>query len=359
MGEALISRAGGEGGNIEISNETKEILGVDNNASLDDCLQSLGLKDPNYATIIVTLKDVDGQPIPNSKINMRTNTTIQYTTNAIGQCMFKTNYGTATFSDITNNGYYDILQSNSVTVDCVVGGLYKINLQRQIRGNGYSINIASNQDLKFSKFLNTIDVTCYGAGGSGSTISHIFNSYNYDDVATVFRNNDGSYSDFDIGVYNVNVVNYPHRGEGGYINSSKINIESDKIYQCRVGKSSTVNRSQQINTYGTGEKYGGRWKYDTRFRNVSTNAYDGSTGGTTSFGDVLSALGGSGGVVNGQNKSNHGGTNGGYSTSYSLNEIPARYYNYGYNSLIIYFNYTSISGGGQNGYIWLNNFQYK
>lgn len=360
MGEALISRAGGEGGNIEISNETKEILGVDNNASLDDCLQSLGLKDPNYATIIVTLKDVDGTPIPDARINMRTNTTISYTTNAIGQCLFKTNYGSATFSDATNSGYYDLLQANSVTVDCVVGSIYRAELQRRTRGNGFNAKITSNQNLKFSKFLNTINVTCVGGSGSGSSISHTFNTTDRDYGRGVvdIRSGDNNI-DYTISKYTQTVLNNPCRGEGGHVNSSVISITPDTNYQCIIGKGgSSSNKHQYIYERGTLVS-GFDSYYRIWFDNCQTNSFNGVSGGTTSFGGVLSALGGSGGVAGSANKPNYGGTIGGYNAYSYFNTSAHNFYTYGSSSIRVYHDYNTATGAGNNGYIWLNNFQYK
>lgn len=348
MGEALIGRYG-SGGDADISNETKATLGLPNDATLDDCLQSLGLKDPNYATIIVTLLDVDGTPIPNNKINMTTNTTISYTTNAIGQCMFKTNYGTATFSDVTNSGYYDLSQSSSVAVDCVVGGIYKIELKRRIKGNGYSERITSNKILKFSKYLNTIDVSCYGGSGSGSTASYIINSTDNSYV------DDGVYSK---GSWTISVNQSASRGEGGHINSKTVIIEADRNYNCYIGSAGAGSaKSQTIEEYGSLVS-GYSDLYRARFRNNNTDPFNGSSGGTTMFDNEISALGGSGGIVGEGDKQNYGGTIGGINTYASLNNTPYNIYFYS-RSVLVKHKFNTQIGAGNAGYIWLNNFQYK
>lgn len=388
MAEAIISRPGIGGGDVEISNETKSILGLNNNATLDDCLQSLGLKDPNYATIIATLKDVDGTPIQNANIRMTTNTSITYTTDSSGMCTFKTNYGSATLSDIATIDYIDLQTAESKRVDCLIGEVYRVDLQRRTRGNGYNMMISSNRNVKFSKYLNNVTVGLYSAGGGGGfsniglsghrncTVDLEAGVTEYVNGANVFQYNRAS-------IYSYNLLsggNF-YRGESGGYKEEKIDITPDMNYNCIIGRGGRTGWM-----YYATSRYAIRVGYrsittgnnDPIIRNVTFNSsnriedswfnpyvVNGTSGGTTSFGGILSIAGGAGIVYQstGNGASNSGCPQGSYNTQLSTNiNHTVSTTSRGNNCIFtvnIRINQGSNNNYAQNGYIWLNNFQYK
>ena len=167
MAEAIISRFGG-GDGAEISNETKIALGLDNNATLDDCLKIVALQDPNYATMLVSLKYPDGSAVVGEQIQMIDvgGGNLVYTTDGAGQCLFKTANQSANFIDY-NCVYFDLNPAETQLVDCPVGVVKPVILTRTTKGNGYNVKITSNRNIKFSPMLNTIDIYVTSASGEG------------------------------------------------------------------------------------------------------------------------------------------------------------------------------------------------
>ena len=326
MGEALISRAGG--GEGEISNETKASLGLPNNATLDDVIQMLQLKDENYGTIVVTLLDADNSPIAGSYIQMKDTSggILNYVTNNVGKCLFKTQAGQATFNDANFPGYIDMKPTNNVTVDCPVGGVYMATLKREIYGNGYSKQITSNQNIKFSKFINSINVNISGGGGGGSTPS-----ISYTGNARSLR------------IESVDSGCFGYAGNG-YINQAIINPVPDTIYSINIGRGGSSTSEHYHEVYA---EYG--------FHDAVMGT-KGKAGSTSKFGGILSANGGEGGknkpyqttpVDNSRPGTGTGATGGQGSVSISESRYSDR------------VNITEYGSSGQNGWCYINNFQYK
>lgn len=268
MGEAILSRLG-EGESI--SNDVKESLGLPNNATLDDVIMALSLRDSEYATIVITVKDDYGKPLSNATVQMRdlAGGIYNYSSNEKGQCIFKTNAGSATFQEIHN--FVDILNNQTKSVDCPVGSVNSITLQRVRRNNGENVIITSNKNIVFSNSLNMVDVLCVGAGGIAGMP--------YCDLSVYCRKAGWSMS--------TNIQRFTGPGGNGYSNTKTISIEGGKEYACIVG----MTGPQTINTDSGWYKWGRNASYD----------YPGTTGysgGTTSFGGVISATGGGGGKPN-------------------------------------------------------------
>ena len=189
MAEAIFakySKSTGGGGIIDssslISNTTKAGLGLPNSATLDHVIQSLAFRSDTMATVIVTVKDPDGTVVPNANVWMNVpagaGTNLAYTTDESGTCMFKTNAGTANFSDHAYDNYIDVNSQSNVRVDCPVGSVKSITLQRtKCFNNGASVGyFTGSQWLNFSPFAGTVDITCDGGGGQGGACSTIVRS---------------------------------------------------------------------------------------------------------------------------------------------------------------------------------------
>ena len=190
MAEAIFAKysksTGGGGGIIDssslISNTTKAGLGLPNSATLDHVIQSLAFRSDTMATVIVTVKDPDGTVVPNANVWMNVpagaGTNLAYTTDESGTCMFKTNAGTANFSDHAYDSYIDVNSQSNVRVDCPVGSVKSITLQRtKCFNNGDSVGMfTSSQWVNFSPFAGTVDITCDGGGGQGGACSTIVRS---------------------------------------------------------------------------------------------------------------------------------------------------------------------------------------
>ena len=189
MAEAIFAKysksAGSGGGIIDssslVSNATKAGLGLPNSATLDHVIQSLAFRSDTMATIIVTVKDVDGTVVPNANVWMNVpsgaGTNLAYMTDESGTCMFKTNAGTANFSDHAYDGYVDVDSQSNVKVDCPVGSVKSITLQRTRRYNNGDIvgSYGGGDTLSFSPFAGTVDITCTGGSGAGGYCSTILN----------------------------------------------------------------------------------------------------------------------------------------------------------------------------------------
>lgn len=359
MAEAVITRTGSLGGSdAEVSNETKQLLGLNNNASLDDVIQTVAVKDPNYATIVVTVKDVDGSSIANSQVSMATNTTLTYTTNEIGKCTFKTNYGTATIMDKGPNPYIDLGLSNSVKVDSVVGGVYQVELKRKILGNGSNILISSNNNIIFSKYTNTVDIYLTGGGGGGGD-GYLINAegrLSWESGMTIYYNTLSGHSGGSGAPGNTNIlkgflvqndINYNiNIGVGGSGGKNHINVFSDTHGLDRKNRALVFGGTNLNMGYGT----------------------NGGSGGSSFFSNILSASGGLGGSAANYysdgispNNGYFSGSGGGYnirkttfSTSYNENNSSRPWVvTYGYNL------YANGGNKGTSGMCWLNNIQYK
>ena len=333
MAEALISRLGGDG--ADISNETKQSLGLSNNASLDDVLLMLSLRDSNYATILVSVKDDYGKPVSGANVQMQElgGNTISYTTNEAGQCLFKTNAGSANVVEVHN--FVDILNGQSIKVDCPVGSVSSVNLNRVRRNNREMVTIGSNRNIVFSNSLNNVEVTCVGAGGIAGLP--------YCDIGVYVRRSGWS--------LNTNIQRFTGGGGNGYANTRTISVNYGQQYQCIVGK---TGQNKQI----TGSDWA-KWGRTASFDYAGTT---GISGGTTSFGGVISAVGGSGGQANGVNGTGAGSvaiSGYGAGSNSARVSISSGGQNASNESSCMYFYVYANNTSTGNGLIRLSNFNYK
>lgn len=141
MGEALITRAGGEAEGV------------------------LPLI-PGYHTALVTLKTPDGVPITNHTVKCTDgNSVYNYTTNEKGQCIFMCNSGHANFliNNVINSIRYIDIKNTWINVPAVVGTSNKINLKFEPGG---SVNFTSNSIFGIMKNRN-VNFFLEGGGGGG------------------------------------------------------------------------------------------------------------------------------------------------------------------------------------------------
>lgn len=340
MAEAVISRSSSGGGD-SVSNETKQSLGLSNNATLDDVIKILQLKDDKYGTILVTVLNPDNSPVVNSQVQMKDKdgSLLNYTTNAQGKCLFKTQSGQATFSDLGyGSGYFDLKKPNDIKVDCPVGSVSSITLQRNRNFvNGQNIKITSNQTIKFSSMAKSADVEVSGAGGASATSRM---------TANMYATRSGSWS-----IGNINAYEPGGAGGNGHTNKTSLNdIKPNSEYKCIIG----LSRGGAIG-----------WSYDnyegwfgddgTSNRGIYFwNAVGGNTGESSSFGGIISAAGGLGGKCNTTSRS-YGGNGALGATDSRTIHISMTNLNWdGYKAK----GWTTTTTGSA-GYIWLNNFQYR
>lgn len=349
MAEAIIGRSGvalSSGGGV--SNETKKSLGLDNNATLDDVINTIVAKDPTMATMIVTIKNPDGTIPPEStKIKMVpvSGSTFEYSTNSVGQCLFKTNSGQCNFVETGNVPYIDLTQNSINNYAAVIGEVYHIDLVRKTK-IGESVNLNLNQNVIFSSACKSVDIHCYGAGGGGGT--GWAGTYSFALVNGVLnRALSGKYGG---------------RGGSGYYNKKVLNPEYNMNYPICIGDGGIggwMKNGRNTNTMNT------NWSIKIE---SSGNGYNGFTGGTTSFSNIVYAIGGSGGgnayeiatmggipegYAGTDGKGGNGGA-GGAGGGWGYKYVGPASVGYG-NA----FTYGDQGYKGSNGYIILNNFTYK
>ena len=352
MAEAQLSRLPNAAGYVELDSSTYNALGLSPDSSLDDVIISLAYKSGDYVTIICEVLNPDGSPSSGTKVRMvdASGTNLAYTTNTAGKCMFKTNAGSANFTD--EHGYFD-LYCNTETVDCPVGSEINLILQRNTYGNGWNAPvITGTRYIKISSFLNTIDVTAIGGGGAGGATG--YNS------KIDSREKNGSW--------------YITAGGGGAGNRGT--ITSVPGYSMNSGSYSVVigGGSSTGNIYSDGDGiYSESRDHSSMSVWAQIDGY-GPSGGTTTFGGNVSAPGGAGG-------NNSLGYNIGYDNSYTNRTTGYGYGDGGYCSwgCNVYYttNYAKTADangdwrytrsikayvyrhGGAAGAVYLNNFQYK
>ena len=352
MGEAVITRGGLGGGNVDISNDTKQLLGLNNNSTLDDCLSIIARKDPNMATMTVTVINPDGTPAMGTSVRMVpvSGVNLEYVTNSKGQVLFKSNAGQVNFVEMNNNIPFIDLEANSINnYAAVVGEVYRLNLVR--KGKTSSVKISKNQNVIFSGAINSVDVHCYGSGGGGG------GGFSHGGMVWVYESN-GIISSAPGGYYG-------GAGGSGYYNKKTINPTPFLNYDIKIynggsggagGSMSTTNfyMVEQTGVYG---------------RNVADSGYgmNGSSGGTVLFSNIISATGGSGGngsrgSTNGVGGSGGNGGSGGAGGGYSNGYIYDRTYD-SRDKEWCYDGYLYVKGKGgsqgSSGYVILNNFTYK
>lgn len=352
MGEAVITRGGIGGGNVDISNDTKQLLGLSNNATLDDCLSTIASKDPNMATMTVTVINPDGTPAIGTNVRMVpvSGVNLEYVTNSKGQVLFKSNAWQVNFVEMNNNIPFIDLENNSINnYAAVVGEVYRLNLVR--KGKTGSVKISNNQNVIFSGTINSVDVHCYGSGGGGG------GGFSYGGNVEIYMAN-GRIALGPSG-------RYGGMGGAGYYNKKVINPDPFKKYG--------------ITIYSGGSGgYGGSQSSERCVFRESTSVIvsrvdesgsggNGGTGGSTLFSDIISAAGGGGG--SGANRSSSGisgiGGNGGtggaagsYTNGYSYSKsYDSREQEWLYEGNAYVEGTTGMQG--RSGYVILNNFTYK
>lgn len=352
MAEAIIGRSGialSSGGGV--SNETKKSLGLDNNATLDDVINTIIAKDPTMATMIITVKNPDGS-IANETTNVKmvpvSGSTLEYSTNSVGQCLFKTNSGQCNFVETGKVPYIDLLPNSINEYEAVIGGVYHIDLIRKTRGATESLNLNSNQNIMFSNACKSVDAHCYGSGGGGGT------GWSSSVIVTVYQNGDnvkGSRHGY-----------YGGKGGNGYFNNKTILIEGYRNYNIFIGCGGDGG-AQKEGAKSYVRNYTGMASKATSMTVAeSGDGYNGNTGGIVSFDNEIYASGGSGGVKASSSSNGASGSGGnamsggsGGSHSVSVSKVigstaggTVQGYTIGY-----------AGGKGSNGYIILNNFTYK
>lgn len=412
MAEAIFVKysKGSSGGiippELTISNSTKFALGLNSSATLDDCLRSMALTTPGYSTVQVTLKDVDGSVLPYHGIRMQdpTGFNMVYTTDSAGQCIFKTQNSQMTFSDWSNNQYFDVAPANTLAVDCPTGVFKSVSMQRyKSKTNGASINITSTQNINFSKYAGTVDVEVAGAGGRGGGPAYLLFPYiyvNYDPNRqersfTTRDDNTSPHLFFDVNYYTgwVNNItlsftniqsdnrNFNSGGRGAIGNISvanNLNIQN-KNAVVSVGR---VNNTSLSFTGSTTSVHGIINSNDSYTRLNGGSYYDfvfyksGATGGSSSFLSLV-ANGGAGGknaylkasqyplqVMKGNDSGNgeygYGAPNTITATvdfHFSTNNTNAIYSQTWITPNPISYNQSALSA--KNGYVKLTNFRYK
>lgn len=360
MGEAVITRGGFGGGNMGVSNETKNSLGLNNNATMDDIISTLAFKDPSMASVIVTVKSPIGTPIPNATVKMTPieGPVLEYKCNNQGQCLFKTNVGQYNIQETNADGYIDITPAVLNNQPAVVGQVYQIDLIREGRE---SINLNKNQNVKFSSDIKSVDVFVSGSGGGGG--SGYVNVYGANSDAIAFYADDNtSYADIVdwTGIYKYSGIS----GGAGYTNSMKsFKPDINREYKVAIypGGSGGLNRGNSAK--GSSAK---GWAYENtkyRFAPVSSPlGSNGNSGGSVMFDNVLSATGGGGGIAATAKGSASGsvpGGNGASGGSYGYGIIDLNCFVYSYWANCIATSWCGGGSSGRSGYVVLNNFIYK
>ena len=342
MAEAIISRATGTAGSSELSAETKELLGLPEDADINDAFQSLAYKDDEYATVMIEVYNPDGTPAPDARIRMADSggTNVTYSVNSDGKCIFKTKEASATFYN--DEEYIDINSSNQ-TVDTVIGTVKSVIFNRSIYDNSYTVNITSNQNIKFSNYLNTLDAMCVGgSGGSGS---------GYYKADYLLPLSGGAIN------LNASATNYNSRwipcdyySGNGYYNKQTVSITGNTNYQCIIGAGGIGGRSSASGQAWIGDDAQAASGWGIR---CSAPRVTGNTGGTTSFGGIISAAGGGG--------SNENVTGAGGNINYTsrvkggTKKASVTYTNAYHGRIYAYAN----GYDGYSGFVLLSNFVYK
>ena len=314
MGEAIITRAGGGSGGS----------GGGSSGELSP--------DPSLCKILVTLKNPDGSAVDNGKIKYvdSTNKVSVYSTNAKGKCLVTTNQASGY---LYNDEELIDINSQNISLSTPLGEVINQNMNRVLQTSDFQYDITANKNVKFSSLINNVTAHIVGGGGGAGS--------------------GGAYARYTINTasgrtwQNECYVTGEYVGGNGYNNSKLISIDSTKEYRAIIGAGGS-----------------GGSNSDSRSGTASTMLYGrchaqcggtiGGSGGTTSFGGVISAVGGTG---------SDGSSNGtGASTPYiSAGAAGASSWASGHCTATQDWTCTvSVrSAGGQAGKIILNNFQYK
>ena len=326
MGEAIFAKysksTGGGGGTINsstiISNSTKAAFGLGPDATLDDCLLIVGLKNPDTATVQVTLKDIDGSPLGGHRIRMqdRTGFNLVYTTDGAGSCIFTTVNAQATFYDESNNGWFDVGYPNSGTIDLPNGMVKTVTLQRYKRlNNGDTITLNNSvRWYNFSKYTKSGNVylngcrgdDCFWKSGRPYTFNVWFNSYEYHWYPSFNLNKNGGNVTFYLSNRDVTTTSEFEGAGAGFIDAyiSKAiggNGESKWFNNVNLNGNFNFTASEiKIDPYVDSQSVRTPYFYGTESNNLMGTVQflrsNARSGGPTSFGSMVSN-GGIGGVV--------------------------------------------------------------
>lgn len=232
MGEALISRAGGQEQDIEVL--------------------------PNQAKILLTIMDSAGQKLSQIPVTANDSGSLyNYSTNSNGQCLFTLVSGWANFliSNKYSNGllFADQLSNNWYNFETTLGEYRKINVQFTERLSG---NISSNGNYTFlTKSIVNINI----AGANGGAGGHCQVGLNSGAEGPASSGGTG--------------------GGGAIVTANNIEVQRNMVYKAIIGDRG---------------KMGNHGWYWTRTGSYSPRPTSGTSGGTTSF-LGYSASGGGGG----------------------------------------------------------------
>lgn len=321
MGEAIITRAGGGSGGSSGGGEFSP--------------------DPSLCKILVTLINPDGSAVDNGKVRYADSDGGNYTysTNANGKCLITTNKSSGYIH--TDEEYEDINSAN-ISVSTPLGEVIKKNITRTLQTSGYSIKKTTNCNVKFSPLLKSIDVELYGGGGGGYSGDTRVNFEGQTDSTTGQLSRGPRFSE-----YRHDQSEY--YGGNGYTNKSTITISPDNNYSIIIGKGG----SGGTNTYLYGKRVSLGYSFDYR---ASCSGVEGSTGGTSSFGGILSAVGGAG-CDRSANGVGGSGMAGGHGSSGSYGSGGYSSGSGSYGTIYIWCN--AYGSDGQTGYCNISNFKYK
>lgn len=338
MAEALITRPG-SGDGVEISNEIKQGLGLPNNATIDDIISALTYKDSNYATILVSVLNPDGTPASDAQVTMRdeAGTNYSYNCNSAGKCMFKTNAGKANF--VNDEVYVDIV-SETKAADTVIGSVQSVQFTRNFHNYSDKVKLGS-ANYQFSNRINNFWAYVVGGGGSSSTNA-------VSNCGIGFRNNGSWWKQSG----ERSSDSYP--GGNGYANSKMIDHVNGTVYRSILGAGGSAPSDSNSKSGSTSSR-------TSSINRVSLDCVSGRTGGTSSFGGVISAAGGSGGVddnskLSANIKNEYGGA-AGVGASYSVTGSCSAWANGRGASATLYCSTSGRAGGAGN--VFITNFNYR
>lgn len=313
MGEAIITRAGGGSGGSSGGGEFSP--------------------DPSLCKILVTLTNPDGSAVDNGKVKYvdSAGKVSVYSTNAKGKCLVTTNQASGY---LYNDEELIDINSQNISLSTPLGEVIKQNMNRVLQTSDFQYTITANKNIKFSSLINNVTAHIVGGGG-GAGCGGGYARYTI---------NTASGRTWQNSCY---VTGNECAGGNGYNNSKLISIDSTKEYQAIIG-------SGGFGGSNSGSRSGTATTTEYGRCTAQCGGTIGGSGGTTSFGGVISAVGGTG---------SNGESNGtGASTPYiSAGEAGASSWASGSCTASEQWTCTVrvSSAGGQAGKIILNNFKYK
>ena len=277
MAEAVISRASVAGIKGGISNDTKQVIGLNNSATLDDCIQAIIYKDSEYATITVSVINPDGTPASDAQVRMIdvAGAEYSYNCNAAGKTIFKTNAGKANF--VNDEPYADII-SETKSVDAAVGTVASITFTRNFHNYSDKVVLPTG-NYQFSNRINNFQAYVVGGGGSSSTM-YVKNA------GIGFRGNGSWWTTAG------HTTSNGYNGGNGYANTIFINHVNGTVYQSILGSGGSAPSASDSNS---GSVSGNTSSDTAHLYGMTAGIVNGSSGGTSSFGGLISAIGGTGG----------------------------------------------------------------